>query len=138
MTEQGRILELDFELERPQNPAGPEAQADLERSAAAVQQAVAALPGVSKASTEAAKPDRTIDPVSLGIIALTIKYVIKDSTEIVESLDDLVNQLKKLGHDLGLPHLKAWLGTTKIDASELTPDKLQELADQPPPTRNPS
>lgn len=75
-----------------------------------------------------------IDPVSLGAILLTVRYVIKDSSDIVGSLDELVNQLKKLGRDLGLPHLKVWLRREKIDVDDLTAEKLQALAAEAAPT----
>ena len=95
---------------------------------------MSAFPGVDDADAEVSGPARMIDPVSLGAIMLTVRYVIKDSSDIVESLDELVNRLKKLARDMGLPHLKVWLGREKVDANDLTADKLRELAAEADPT----
>ncbi len=129
MTDDVQMLKLDFELQ------SQDEQADLERSAAAVKDTVSAFPGVQDAKAEVSAA-RMIDPVTLGAIALTVKYVIKDSSDIVGSLDELVNQLKQLARDLGLPHLKVWLRREKIDANDLTTEKLQELAAKAVPTKS--
>jgi hypothetical protein len=128
MTDEVQMLKLSFEFE------SQDEQADLERSAAAVRDTVSALPGVEDAKAEVSEA-RMIDPVTLGAIALTVKYVIKDSSDIVESLDQLVNQLKQLARDLGLPHLKVWLRREKVDANDLTAEKLQEFAAKAVPTK---
>jgi hypothetical protein len=121
MTDDVQMLKLDFELESQDEGA------DLERSADAVRNTVSALPGVEDAKAEVSTV-RIIDPVTIGAIALTVRYAIKDSADIVGSLDELVNQVKQLARDLGLPHLKVWLHREKIDANDLTAEKLEELA----------
>ncbi|MGO9083117.1 MAG: hypothetical protein ACLQDY_29505 [Streptosporangiaceae bacterium] len=123
MTEPATV-QLDFQLE------AADGTADLERSAAAVREGVAALPGVADAQARATGPARGIDPVSLGAILLTVRYAAKNSAETVASLDQLVIELRQLARDLGLPRLWIWIRREKVDVSELTADKLKEIADR--------
>jgi hypothetical protein len=122
MTDQRQTLELDFELESDDQAA------DLAGAAAEIEQSVTAFPQVAGADTEVAGTARMIDAEAAGAILLTVRYLITDASDIVESLDELVNQLKKLARDAGLTRLWVWLGRTKVDVSTLTAENLQRLA----------
>jgi len=134
MTGMNRTLELDFVLETD------DGQADLQQSAAALQDAATALPDVTAAKTripEAAVRDFNIDPVTVGTVLLTIQVAVKGAEDIIDSLDavvdkldDLVDKIKDLGVKLGLPRLWVWLRTERINVSDLTAEKLRELADE--------
>jgi hypothetical protein len=122
MTDQRQTLELDFELE------SDEQGADLARAAAEIEASVTALPEVAGADTEVAGTARMIDAESAAAILLTVRYLITDASDIVESLDELVNRLKQLARDAGLTRLWVWLGRTKVDVNALTAENLQRLA----------
>jgi hypothetical protein len=122
MTDSVQLLALDFHLEPDDRDA------DLERSAAEIRQTVSALPGVDEVDAEVADEVRMIDPVSAGAILLTVTASIKNAGDLVESLDDLVNNVKKLARDAGLVHLWVWLHRKKVKVEDLTADDFRELA----------
>jgi hypothetical protein len=122
MAEELSGLKLDFQFETDDR------QADLDHSAAVVQDTVSALPGVTEAGAEAAGATRFIDPVSIGAILLTVRFAVKNADDIAASLNDLVKQIKDLGRELGLPRVVIWLHRKKVDVNDLTPEQLEELA----------
>lgn len=121
MADEIRTFELNFHLEPDDDGA------DLERSAAAVRDSVAALPGVDEADARVADQGRAIDPVSIGAIVLTVTANIRSAADLAGALDDLLNNVKQLARDAGLPHLWIWLGRRKVKAEDLTKDNLREL-----------
>ena len=123
MTETAEV-QLDFELE-----AGDGA-ADLQDRAGAVRDGAAGLSGVAGAQARVTGPARAIDPVTAGAILLSVRYAVQNSAEIVASLDQLVNELKQLAADLGLPRLWIWIRREKVDVNELTAGRLREIADR--------
>jgi hypothetical protein len=116
-----RTFELDFHLEPDDGGA------DLERSAAAVMHSVAALPGVDDVHARVADQVRAIDPVSIGAIVLTVTAGIRSAADLAGALDDLLNNVKQLARDAGLPHLWVWLHRKKVKVEDLTRDDLREL-----------
>jgi hypothetical protein len=123
-TEHVQTLELDFHLA----PGGDDA--DLERSAAALTQTVSALPGVDEAGARVADPVR--DPMTAVAVLLSVTVVIKQADGAVQALDKLVNDVKQLARDAGLPHLWIWLRRKKVRVEDLTADDLKDLAAQAP------
>ena len=124
MADEIRTFELDFHLE-------PDAGgADLERSAAAVRDSVSALPGVDEADARVADQVRAIDLVSAGAVVLTVTAGIRSAADLAGALDDLLNNVKKLARDAGLPHLWVWLRRKKVKVEDLTADDLRELLDE--------
>ncbi|HEX4061017.1 MAG TPA: hypothetical protein VHY58_08340 [Streptosporangiaceae bacterium] len=122
MSDQMQTFELDFHLEADGGSA------DLAASADTVREKVSALPGVAEVGARVAEPVRMIDPVSAAAIVLSVTAAIKNAGDLVQSLDDLVNNVKQLAKDAGLPHLWVWLHRKKVKVDDLTPDDLRELA----------
>lgn len=122
MTDQVQTFELDFHLE------ADDGSADLAQSADAVRDKVSALPGVAEADARVAEPVRMIDPVSAAAIVLSVTAAVKNAGDLVQALDDLVNNVKQLAKDAGLPHLWVWLHRKKVRVDDLTADDLRELA----------
>jgi len=122
MADQVQTFELDFHLE----PDGGEA--DLARSAGAVRDQVSALPGVAEVDARVAEPVRMVDPVSAAAVVLSVTAAVKNAGDLVQALDDLVNNVKQLARDAGLPQLWIWLHRTKVKVDDLTADDLRELA----------
>ena len=122
MTEHVQTIELDFHLE----PEG--GGADLERSAATVRETVSALPGVDEADARVA--DQVRDPMTAVAILLSVTVVIKQADGVVVSLDKLVNDVKQLARDAGLPNLWIWLRRKKVRVEDLTSGDLKDLADE--------
>lgn len=122
MTDQVQTLELDFYAE----PG--DAGTDLAGSAAALRDSVAALPGVDGVDAQVAEPVRMIDPVSAAAIVLSVTAAVRNASDLVESLDDLVNDIKQLARDAGLPRLWLWVHRKKVSVDELTADHLREYA----------
>lgn len=121
MTEEIRTFELNFRLETD------DGDADLERSAAVVCQSVAALPGVEEARARVADQVRAIDPVSVTAVVLSVTATIKGAAAATKALDDLVNNIKRLARDAGLPKLRVWIGRKSVKAEDITRDHLKEL-----------
>lgn len=119
MADHVQALELHFHLEPGDGGA------DLERSAEAVRETVSALPGVDTADARVADPVR--DPMTAVAILLSVTVVIKQADGVVRSLDDLVNDVKQLAGDTGLPHLWVWIGRNKVKVEDLTEDNLKDL-----------
>lgn len=124
MNDHVQTLELDFHLE----PG--EGAADLESSAAAVRESVSALPGVDEADARVADPVR--DPMTAVAVLLSVTVVIKEADGVVQSLDKLVNDVKQLARDAGLPNLWVWLRRKKVKVEDLTADDLKDLAEEAP------
>ncbi len=122
MADQVLTFELDFHLE-PDEGGG----ADLESSAAAVRDTVSALPGVDDVDARVADQVRMIDPVSIGAIVLTVTAGVRSAGDLAGALDDLLNNVKQLARDAGLPHLWVWLHRKKVKVDDLTPDDLRDL-----------
>ena len=122
MNDQLRTFELDFHLE------GDDGGADLAVSADRVREKVSALPGVAQVGARVAGPVRMIDPVSAAAIVLSVTAAVKNAGDLVQALDDLVNNVKQLAKDAGLPHLWVWLHRKKVKVDDLTADDLRELA----------
>lgn len=127
MTDQAQTFELDFHLEADGGEASG-GKAGLARSAEAVRDQVSALPGVAGVDARVAQPVRMVDPVSAVAIALSVTAAVKNAGDLVQSLDDLVNNVKQLASDAGLPHLWVWLHRKKVKVDDLTADDLRELA----------
>jgi hypothetical protein len=130
MTEPFSALKLNFQLETD------DGKADLDQSAAVVQETVSALPGVDEADAHAAGATRMVDPVSIGAIVLGVRFAVKNADDIVASLTDLVKQIKELGRELGLPRLMIWLHRDKVDVTDLTPEQIRELAAKASPAES--
>ena len=127
MTDQVQTFELDFHLEP--DGLGPDGGgAGLARSADVVRENVSVLPGVAEVGVRVAEPVRMIDPVSATAIVLSVTAAVKNAGDLVQSLDDLVNNVKQLARDAGLPHLWVWLHRKKVRVDDLTADDLRELA----------
>jgi hypothetical protein len=122
MTDQGQTFELDFHLEADGDDG------DLARSAVTVREKVSALPGVAEVGARVEEPVRMIDPVSAMAVVLSVTAAVKNAGDLVQSLDDLVNNVKQLAKDAGLPHLWVWLHRKKVKVDDLTADDLRELA----------
>jgi hypothetical protein len=88
---------------------------------------VAALPGVDDVHARVADQVRAIDPVSIGAIVLTVTAGIRSAADLAGALDDLLNNVKQLARDAGLPHLWVWLHRKKVKVEDLTRDDLREL-----------
>ena len=121
MTDEIRTFELHFRLETG------DGDADLESSAAAVCQSVAALAGVEEARARVADQVRAIDPVSFTAVVLTVTATIKSAAAATKALDDLVNNIKQLARDAGLPQLWIWIGSKRVKAEEITGNDLEDL-----------
>lgn len=121
MTDETRAFELYFRLE------SDDGGADLERSAAAVCQSVAALPGVEEAQARVADQVRTIDPVSVTSVVLSVTATVQGAAAATKALDDLVNNIKQLARDAGLPQLWIWIGSKRVKGEDVTQDHLEEL-----------
>jgi hypothetical protein len=123
MSDQVQTFELDFHLE----PDG--GAADLALSADTVRDKVSALPGVAEVGARVTEPVRmAVDPVSAAAIVLSVTAAVKNAGDLVQALDDLVNNVKQLAKDAGLPHLWIWLHRKKVKVDDLTADDLRELA----------
>ena len=46
---------------------------------------------------------------------------------VARSLDNLVNDVKQLARDAGLPNLWVWIGRSKVKVEDLTEEGLKEL-----------
>jgi hypothetical protein len=121
VTDEIRTFELSFRLE------SGDGGADLERSAAVVCESVAALADVEEVSARVADQVRAIDPVSVTAVVLSVTATIKGAAAATKALDDLVNNIKQLARDAGLPQLWIWVGRKRVKAEDVTQDDLKEL-----------
>jgi hypothetical protein len=121
-------FELDFHLE-PGDSA-----TDLERSAATVRDTISALPGVDDVDAQVADQVRMADPVTIGAVVLTVTAGIRGAADLTGALDELLNNVKELARDAGLPHLWIWLHRKKVKVENLTGDDLRELAAEADPS----
>jgi hypothetical protein len=71
---------------------------------------------------------RAIDPVSVTSVVLSVTATVKGAAVATKALDDLVNNIKQLARDAGLPQLWIWIGPRRVKAEEVTRDHLEELA----------
>jgi hypothetical protein len=91
-------LVLHFEVENK--------DADLQAIKEAIDAEFARADGVEGVSSEVLGADRFVDPLTVAAIIVTVTVAVKETTSLVNSLNDLVESVKKLGTTLGV---KAWL-----------------------------
>ena len=65
-----------------------------------------AAAGVEGVSSEVLGADRFVDPLTVGAIIVTVTVVVKETTSLIDALNDLVESVKRLGATLGV---KAWM-----------------------------
>jgi predicted RNase H-like nuclease (RuvC/YqgF family) len=58
---------------------------------------------------------------------LTVTATIKSAAAATKALDDLVNNIKQLARDAGLPQLWIWIGSKRVKAEEITGNDLEDL-----------
>jgi hypothetical protein len=106
-------LVLHFEVENK--------DADLQAIKAAIDAEFGRAEGVEAVSSEVVTADRFIDPITIGAIIVTVTVAVKETTSLVNALNDLVESVKKLGTTLGV---KAWMESRRkrvdIDAAANT------------------
>jgi len=109
---QDNTAELVFHFEVENDAANMEAIKE------AIDNELARADGVHGVSSELLGSDRFVDPVSVGAMIVTVTVAVKETKELVDALDGLVESVKKLGVTLGV---KAWLENRRkrldIDAS---------------------
>jgi hypothetical protein len=122
MADEIHTFQLDLHLE------AADAGVDMARSAGAVRDTVSALPGVETVDAQVAEPVRLAELVTAGAVLLTITGGIRGAADLTGALDDLLNNVKKLARDAGLPQLWVWLHRKKVKVEDLTRDDLTDLA----------
>jgi len=109
---QDNTAELVFHFEVENDAANMEAIKE------AIDNELARADGVHGVSSELLGSDRFVDPVSVGAMIVTVTVAVKETKELVDALDGLVESVKKLGVTL---RVKAWLENRRkrldIDAS---------------------
>jgi hypothetical protein len=91
-------LVLHFEVENE--------DADLQAIKEAIDAEFAGADGVEGVRSEVLGADRFVDPLTVGAIIVTVTVAVKETSSLVNALNDLVESVKKLGTTLGV---KAWL-----------------------------
>jgi hypothetical protein len=91
-------LVLHFEVENK--------EADLQAIKAAIDAEFARADGVAGLRSEVLKTGRFIDPLTVGAIIVTVTVAVKETSSLVDALNDLVESVKKLGTTLGV---KTWM-----------------------------
>jgi len=79
--------------------------ADLQAIKEAIDAELARADGIEGVSSEVVGAER-FDPVTIGVIIVTATVAVKETTSLVNALNDLVESVKKLGVTLGV---KAWM-----------------------------
>ena len=62
--------------------------------------------GVEGVRSEVLGADRFVDPLTVGVIIVTVTVAVKETTSLINALSDLVESVKRLGATLGV---KAWM-----------------------------
>jgi hypothetical protein len=91
-------LVLHFEIE--------DEHADMQAINDAIKADLARVEGVQGVSSEVLGADRFIDPLTVGATIVTVTVAVKETTALVNALEELVESMKKLGVTLGV---KAWM-----------------------------
>jgi hypothetical protein len=91
-------LVLHFEVEHQ--------DADLQAIKAAIETEFGHAEGVEGVSSEVLGADRFVDPITIGAIIVTVTVAVKETASLVNSLNDLIESVKKLGTTLGV---KTWM-----------------------------
>jgi len=79
---------------------------DLQAIKEAVDAELGRADGVEGVSSEVLGTDRFVDPVTIGAMIVTVTVTVKETKELVDTLNSLVESVKKLGVTLGV---KAWM-----------------------------
>jgi hypothetical protein len=106
-------LVLHFEVENK--------DADVQAIKEAIDAEFARADSVEGVRSEVLGTDRFIDPITVGAIIVTVTVAVKETSSLVNTLNDLVESVKKLGTTLGV---KTWLENRRkrldIDANANT------------------